>query len=148
MPSYLISISCRPASVGAYLTVTVPSLLSVMSGLATLPDGIRTSPEAEDNTMTHTMTHTHITMIKLRVYKGDVTCDLSFLDGEWNHQVKRSQTCHIQPVHSHWSVCCLRDRVHQSDHRLLRDCGNRSGYSDNMSHKVNTVRDGRGKLQQ
>lgn len=143
MPSYLISISCRPASVGAYLTVTVPSLLSVMSGLATLPDGIRTSPEAEDNTMTHTMTHTHITMIKLRVYKGDVTCDLSFLDGEWNHQVKRSQTCHIQPVHSHWSVCCLRDRVHQSDHRLLRDCGNRSGYSDNMSHKVNTVRDGR-----
>lgn len=48
MPSYLMSISCRPASVGAYLTVTVPSLLSVMSGLATLPDGIRTSPSAED----------------------------------------------------------------------------------------------------
>lgn len=42
MPSYLMSISWSPASVGAYLTVTVPSLLSVMSGLATFPEGIRT----------------------------------------------------------------------------------------------------------
>lgn len=45
IPSYLMSISCSPASVGAYFTVTVPSLLSAMSGLATFPEGILTSPE-------------------------------------------------------------------------------------------------------
>lgn len=61
MPSYLMSISCRPASVGAYFTVTVPSLLSVMSGLATFPDGIRTSPKRMERlgVYTHAHMHTH-----------------------------------------------------------------------------------------
>lgn len=44
LPSYLIPIWCRPFSVGAYLTVMVPSLLSVMLGRAVFPEGIRTSP--------------------------------------------------------------------------------------------------------
>lgn len=35
------------------------------------------------------------------------TCDLSFLNGEWNDQVEGSQPCHIQTVESHWSVRCL-----------------------------------------
>lgn len=43
-PSYLMSISCRPLSVGWYLMVIVPSLLSVICGRAVLPEGIRTSP--------------------------------------------------------------------------------------------------------
>lgn len=47
LPSYLIPIWCRPFSVGAYRTVMVPSLLSVMLGRAVLPEGIRTSPERQ-----------------------------------------------------------------------------------------------------
>lgn len=39
-----MSISCRPRSVGWYLIVMVPSLLSVICGRAVLPEGIRTSP--------------------------------------------------------------------------------------------------------
>lgn len=42
----------------------------------------------------------------------EVTCDLSFLNGEWDDQVEWSQPCHIQTIHSHWSVRCLgRQRV-------------------------------------
>lgn len=44
LPSYLMSISWRPRSVGEYFTVTVPSLLSVMWGWAIRPEGMRTSP--------------------------------------------------------------------------------------------------------
>lgn len=47
VPLYLMCISCRPASVGEYCTVTVPSRLSVISGWADLPDGINTSPDRE-----------------------------------------------------------------------------------------------------
>ena len=47
VPLYLMCISCRPASVGEYCTVTVPSRLSVISGWADLPEGISTSPERE-----------------------------------------------------------------------------------------------------
>lgn len=43
-PSYLMSISWRPLSVGTYFTVIVPSLLSLIRGRAILPEGIRTSP--------------------------------------------------------------------------------------------------------
>lgn len=49
LPSYLMSISCRPLSVGWYLMVMVPSLLSVICGLAVLPEGIRTSPDNESD---------------------------------------------------------------------------------------------------
>lgn len=52
LPSYLIPIWCRPFSVGAYLTVMVPSLLSVMLGRAVFPEGIRTSPGRQ--------THLHV----------------------------------------------------------------------------------------
>lgn len=50
VPLYLMCISCRPASVGEYCTVTVPSRLSEISGWADLPEGIRTSPERESET--------------------------------------------------------------------------------------------------
>lgn len=43
-PMYLMCISCSPTSVGAYLTVTVPSLLSTMSGVSVFPEGMCTSP--------------------------------------------------------------------------------------------------------
>lgn len=43
------------------------------------------------------------------------TCDLSLLDGEWDDQVKWSQPCHIQTIHSHRSVRCLEDRGQRSD---------------------------------
>lgn len=44
LPMYLMCISCSPTSVGAYLTVTVPSLLSTISGVAVFPEGMWTSP--------------------------------------------------------------------------------------------------------
>ena len=44
LPMYLMCISWRPTSVGAYLTVTVPSLLSTISGVAVFPEGMWTSP--------------------------------------------------------------------------------------------------------
>lgn len=47
VPLYLMCISCRPASVGEYCTVTVPSRLSVIRGWADLPEGINTSPVRE-----------------------------------------------------------------------------------------------------
>lgn len=47
VPLYLMCISCSPASVGEYCTVTVPSRLSVISGWADFPEGIRTSPAKE-----------------------------------------------------------------------------------------------------
>lgn len=43
-PMYLMCISCSPTSVGAYLTVTVPSLLSTISGVSVFPEGMCTSP--------------------------------------------------------------------------------------------------------
>lgn len=144
MPSYLMSISCKPASVGAYLTVTVPSLLSVMSGLATLPDGIRTSPSVEDRNATWHICNTETIkkdwVQSICPYCSVKLCtrDLSLLDGEWDDQVKRSQPCHVQTIHSHRPVCCLGDRRQRSEvrHHVRRGCSDRCGYSNITHHRV------------
>lgn len=52
-PLYLMCISCRPASVGEYSTVTVPSRLSVMVGWVDLPEGMNTSPNVEEKDVKH-----------------------------------------------------------------------------------------------
>lgn len=70
-------------------------------------------PHLQQRTETHSEARTTLTTEwgSICQCRSDyVTCDLSFLDGERDDQVKRSQPCHIQTVHSHWSVCCLGDR--------------------------------------
>lgn len=52
-PLYLMCISCKPASVGEYCTVTVPSRLSVMVGWVDLPEGMNTSPDVEEKDVKH-----------------------------------------------------------------------------------------------
>lgn len=41
---YLMDNSCRPVSDGAYFTVIVPSLFSIICGVSMRPDGVFTSP--------------------------------------------------------------------------------------------------------
>lgn len=116
IPSYLMSISCRPASVGEYFTVTVPSLLSVISGLATFPEGILTSPVRH-------WVHENL-LIQIRTFLFDrfavySTCNFSLLDSERNDQVEGSQPSYVQSIHTQLSVCSLGGRRGKSDRSKL-----------------------------
>jgi len=109
---YLISISCRPASVGEYFTVTVPSLLSVISGLATFPEGILTSPVRH---WVHEILLCKSVKQKYTDLNEFSTCNFSLLDGERNDQVEGSQPSYVQSIHTQLSVCSLGGRRGKSD---------------------------------
>lgn len=86
-PSYLMSISCRPLSVGWYLMVMVPSLLSVMCGRAVFPDGIRTSPAKRQFGFRIKQSRQGLTKGEKCFLEDRCTCDLSLLRHEGHQEV-------------------------------------------------------------
>lgn len=104
-PSYLMSISWRPRSVGEYFTVTVPSLLSVMCGQVVRPDGIRTSPDMSQtgNIFYHHGVHVEAYIKQSQIRntilihdfwqnsQNTLTCNFTWLYSEGNNQTKRAE---------------------------------------------------------
>lgn len=72
VPLYLMCISWSPVSVGAYFTVTVPSLLSTISGWAVLPDGMWTSPGYEKQSSILTSCYIIRYTVQIRLQHGHV----------------------------------------------------------------------------
>ena len=81
-----------------------------MSGLATFPEGIRTSPREKGWTVTSGSTNS-VLPSQCRLCAAVLTRDLSLLDGERNDQVERSQASYIQSIDAHWLVRRLQHRV-------------------------------------
>lgn len=104
-PSYLMSISWRPLSVGWYLIVMVPSLLSVMCGRAVFPDGILTSPE--DLKCFHFSGIFFPCAAAWCFLLVNLTCDFSLLWHERDQEINRAEERVHCITRNHWLICGL-----------------------------------------